>query len=778
MGYNTCAIEDSVMAVCVISVKFIKCLRTSTEERSDGTNLPGGPTHNRGLQEGWLVITILSQLKSFRFVLVKPHEKEAFETGLPSYTRDDPKLLEHLRTGNYGVLAGHEYALIDTDDPELEREIRAKLPATFEVSSPGHDGTHFYYRCKTPESSRTITVLDKTRPKDQWNIGHVRIGNGYLVGPGSTHPNGKLYLVKQARAFAEVTEQQIRETLTPWQAEKAARLEREYVNSQGYGDLTFPITAILDLSRFKKSGGTYIGPHPVHGSTTGVNFHVDTRKNRYYCFRCCVGGGPLQALAVIERVRDCDEVNPLRDEDFKKTVSLAIERGLVKSPSERVEGPEYQASEDDLAWLRTPLSFAKVADILGITVKRDSANKKVLFAAMLLTYTDEEQINVLMAAESSAGKSYLPIEISQYFPERDVIILGGASPTSFFHEISGGEFAIWDPEKKQSIVNLANKILIFLDQPHVLLLERLRPFLSHDQKRIKYKVSDRSQKSGLRTKTIILVGFSSVFFCTASFTLDQQERTRNWQLSPETDVEKVKDALTLLLDKKSNRQAFRDKLASDPERQALMKRVLDVKNSGVHDVEIPQELKNRIHNDWEAKHPNPIPRHIRDMDRFLSLVKARALLNWRLRQSAGSGRILAEAEDLEEASTLYAEISEANELGLAPQVFEIFRQVIQPIGTASPNIIVGVTKRDILREYFRLYHRPLPLKRLEKEVLPPLDASGLIAEEPDPDQKNRNLIYPQVAGSNARGKVTPPKVGVDKQDPDYQRLKNLSLTGR
>src|SRR5438105_5024050 len=117
------------------------------------------------------MIQILSALRTFRFVLVKPNAKEAFEHGLPPYAWDDPKLLDHLgKSGNYGVLAGHEYALIDTDDPELEREIRAKLPATFEVSSPGHDGTHFYYRCKTSEDSKTIPVLDKTRPRDQWNI--------------------------------------------------------------------------------------------------------------------------------------------------------------------------------------------------------------------------------------------------------------------------------------------------------------------------------------------------------------------------------------------------------------------------------------------------------------------------------------------------------------------------------------------------------------------------------------------------------------------------------
>lgn len=299
------------------------------------------------------LITILSQLKPFRFVLVKPQGKEAFEPGLPGYGFGDPKLLQHLKeSGNYGVLAGHEYALIDTDDPELEAEVRAKLPATFEVASPGHNGTHFYYRCPTVEASKTIPVLDKTREKDKWNIGHVRIGNGYLIGPGSTHPNGKLYLVKQARPFAEITEQQIRAVLAPWLAEKLARAEIEYGKQLGF-ELSFPIEEILNLSQFKRSGNTLQGPHPVHGSTTGTNFHVDTRKNVWYCFRCCAGGGPLQLLAVLERVIDCDQSDQLRGEDFKRTRDIALAKGLIEKPSKKKgkePGPEKKREERRNPW--------------------------------------------------------------------------------------------------------------------------------------------------------------------------------------------------------------------------------------------------------------------------------------------------------------------------------------------------------------------------------------------------------------------------------------------
>ena len=73
---------------------------------------------------------------------------------------------------------------------------------------------------------------------------------------------------------------------------------------------------------------------------------------------------------------------------------------------------------------------------LGSTVKHDDANKVITFLGMLLTYTEEDQINIGFLAESSTGKSYIPLEISQYFPVEDVMETGYASPTAFFHDYS------------------------------------------------------------------------------------------------------------------------------------------------------------------------------------------------------------------------------------------------------------------------------------------------------------------------------------------------------
>ena len=201
-----------------------------------------------------------------------------------------------------------------------------------------------------------------------------------------------------------------------------------------------------------------------------------------------------------------------------------------------VKTKERKKFEEQIGDLKNPLSLNKLKKILGSTIKEDNNNKLITFLAMLCTYTEEDQINIGFIAESSTGKSYIPLELSWYFSQQDIIKLGYVSPSAFFHEWGIPLPDPNDPEGKHKIVHidLHQKILIFLDQPHSKLLERLRPLTAHDEKNITVKITDRKQKSGLRTKTVVLEGYPTVIFCTAKTSMDEQEKTRLLLLSPET----------------------------------------------------------------------------------------------------------------------------------------------------------------------------------------------------------------------------------------------------
>lgn len=142
--------------------------------------------------------------------------------------------------------------------------------------------------------------------------------------------------------------------------------------------------------------------------------------------------------------------------------------------------------------------------------------------------------------------------------EEDLVELAHCTPMAFFHDI--GEY---DKELKGYRIDLSRKILIFLDQPHNDLLARLRPLLSHDEKEIKLKITDKSQKHGLRTKNVILKGYPSVIFCTAGLRIDEQEATRFLLLSPDINQEKIREGVLNTLRRESDRDQYDASLQKD-----------------------------------------------------------------------------------------------------------------------------------------------------------------------------------------------------------------------
>jgi len=422
------------------------------------------------------------------------------------------------------------------------------------------------------------------------------------------------------------------------------------------------------------------------------------------------------------------------------------------------------------------LTIEDLIRILGSTVKHDDENKAITFLSMLLTYTDQDQINIGFLAESSSGKSYIPLEISQYFPQEDVIKLGYASPTAFFYdhgtlmlrhgipvnldlkpdkaaikedlEIEKGniskdeveavykrEMRKWRELLKGSyyLVDLRQKILIFLDMPHDLLLQRLRSLLSHDDQTITIKTTDRKEKWGLKTKTVVVRGFPTVIFCSAKFSLADQEKTRLLLLSPEISQEKLRESIILKIERESDREAFQKRLMADPERQMLIERVRRIKEAKISNIIIPEEYREFIYRKFQEDHKFLAPRHQRDISRLLALIKAHALLNFMHRKRVDNA-IFVEKEDVEAGFQLYYAISEANEVGLSPEIYTIC-QKIKPYIPEQ-----GITRNDFQKIYFKEYHKPLGQKRCQ-EILDILTSCGLLLEDLDQEDKRKKRYY-------------------------------------
>ncbi|MGI6347619.1 MAG: toprim domain-containing protein [Patescibacteria group bacterium] len=369
---------------------------------------------------------------------------------------------------------------------------------------------------------------------------------------------------------------------------------------------------------------------------------------------------------------------------------------------------------------------------LDLTIKRDNENKLITFLCQLSAYTESSQLNVSFNAPSSTGKSYIPMEIAKLFPKEDIVEIGYCSPTAFFHD--SGEI---DKNKGELLVDLSRKIIIFLDQPHTLLLQHLRPLLSHDKKEINIKITDKSQKSGLRTKNVILRGFPAVIFCTAGLKIDEQESTRFILLSPEANQDKIREAILQKINKESDDNNYNNFLDNNEERASLKKRIIAIKGERIRDIKIasPEKIKDL----FISKNKILKPRHQRDIGKIISLTKAFALLNLWFRDRNGS-TILANDNDIEEAFNVWDKISKSQELNLPPFIFNIYKEIIIP--SWKDNKKKGISRQDIFKKYSEINGRGIADWILRQQVIPSLEDSGLIIQEKDKDDKRKILIYP------------------------------------
>jgi len=257
------------------------------------------------------MIQIPKQLQdeNFRFVLLIKNEKRAFEEKwqtIKNYRYYDEELLSHLKNGgNYGVVAGFGYLIIIEADDECIKKILLEIPfPTFSVKSPGHNGIHSYYFCKDEVENIKFFGINGQ------DLGQIQAHEKYVVGAGSTHPNGKKYEVLNDLPIAEITKPTIEYFFSDYFTEqKPAQNEQKKIFENRY---EIPIEKVLekmDLSRFRKSGHNYYGAHPIHGSDTGNNFHINTEKNVWHCFRHNTGGGTLLLVALLKGIVKCEECN-------------------------------------------------------------------------------------------------------------------------------------------------------------------------------------------------------------------------------------------------------------------------------------------------------------------------------------------------------------------------------------------------------------------------------------------------------------------------------------
>lgn len=268
------------------------------------------------------VSPIPEQLRECRFIMVKARDKPAIEKGwqtTANYAYDDPRLLQHIANGgNYGVMPDGGVCILDADQTDrlMELGVLDRLLETFVVRTGRKDGygSHFYIRCPDAPAEKFILRDPETRA----DLGDLR-GSGhksFCVGPGCTHPSGGRYEVVNDAPLLEIPWSELKvlvvDPCTPPErtitVPKTPRTPRSITISDA---LDLRVTDFLmPLNPSVRESGEIEGEHPVHGSETGTNLTISADNQEWWCRRHLTGGGPVEALAVAERIIDCADARP------------------------------------------------------------------------------------------------------------------------------------------------------------------------------------------------------------------------------------------------------------------------------------------------------------------------------------------------------------------------------------------------------------------------------------------------------------------------------------
>lgn len=397
------------------------------------------------------------------------------------------------------------------------------------------------------------------------------------------------------------------------------------------------------------------------------------------------------------------------------------------------------------------MTLEDVKHILDYTIKKDDANKLIIFLAMLLTYTEESQINVILSGQSSSGKTFLVKEVSSLFPQVDIKEYGRISPTALWY--SNDDLKV-DNTTGQKYIDLENKIVIMLDLPDSQVQQSIRPLLSHDRKEISNCTTNKNNKGSNVASKVVIRGFSSFFFCSANSYFDEQESSRAIILSPDIDTEKIHSAINLRAIKASDQFNFRRSIEDLEDRNLLKDRIIFIKNLHIKQINI---VNYNLAEDYFYKtiKGKPQPKDTRNFEQFLSIIQAITLLNAMFREINNDGCLLSTDNDIHQAFLLWKSISKNQQYGVSSQAFDFYSRYIIPAYKEKNKDIqnkedwVGVTQDELASHYYRINGHTIDKDTLKKRgFLAMLSQASLVSYAKDGRFDGRNFFITPLVDLN------------------------------
>ena len=407
-----------------------------------------------------IVVSIPEQLKngSFRFILLKPHSKNPLETKWQdgkNYAHDDKRLIEHLANGgNYGVLPVDGNAcILDADEFKRLEQLGALDPftETFTVRTGSEaERYHYYFTCENI-GNKKIPFYDLVDSKKHLGELFATGCPAFCVGPNCIHPDtGNVYQIVNDSAISNVEVKELDDVFfskvksSRKRAKPSVQLSNKIpaASIKKYKQNTLSEQLKLRIEDFAYPAGEVTvrgdeiqGAHPVHGSTTGSNFSINTKHNIWHCYRCGSGGDVVLYLAVKHDVIRCEDAGTgqLNADQFNKVREiLATEYGygeeLDRLKEEYKSGIKVSAvtNEEDFD------KYGKNGDGLVYSPNFDDNHFVTRYADVISemtdSYRDYQYASALMLLSMSVQRrAVMRMSYGPIYPNIWVMLLGSSS---------------------------------------------------------------------------------------------------------------------------------------------------------------------------------------------------------------------------------------------------------------------------------------------------------------------------------------------------------------
>ena len=437
--------------------------------------------------------------------------------------------------------------------------------------------------------------------------------------------------------------------------------------------------------------------------------------------------------------------------------------------------------------------FEFIIKTIQKTVKQENSLIRLIAYCGLSAYT-KYPLNLGIMASTSEGKTYSVNEVMKYFPTQDIWMIGSMSPRVIIRnkgiqvdenynpigpkvlelkkrisEEKSEEKKIELKEQLDTIINnskilidLTNKVLVFLEPPHLETWNILKPVLSHDTLYIEHPYVYQTKSTGQEVKHPITKGWPACIFCSAkdesNWPMWPEIQSRFLITSPNMIKKKYSESNQLIGQKKGLPAIVQSQvIVSDEEVSMAQDCMFLLKN---------ELLKNKDNNVWipfqqilSESLPSEKGPDVRMADKVFSLLVLTTKINSFSRPKLIMGNenlAISTPIDLEEVLTLTQNLT-----GIPIHKLEFFSQVfisrykskdtpdriIKNSGEIIEEEKIALTTSELAEQFKKVKGKPITTDNINKTYLQELKNNGLIDEINSKIDGRRKIYYPIVDSS-------------------------------